>query len=424
MIRTELLLLLSALACGPKGPPPPPPTPARFCADGLPLHTVLAMGALHAREDLVVAGPNPPVPLAGDTLEGAVAAALAQAEVSALQLPGGPRLVGPAPARPEAVDLGERRANLELVQVSLVELAQLLSSFSGRDISVEGGDTPVTLVLQGATAGEALAAVVATAGLSVSVEGATVRLTVPPGAPPVAPGTWGEAWRYVAWTGGDRPEAWLVGPGGFPVAVREKGRARIPAGDLTALSPEAATFSRWDRDPTPVPLCGVVPRGEGLWTARGTPERTESFKRLTPEDHLWSVLYGPLDGRQPREVALLFASGGPRAEARARILEDETTGTPLPWAVERIAGVFIGDADGDGGEELLVVGDWITGVGPEGVVPFPATLVVDVGRDRLTVEARDDLASTRTAEALSAALGVAVAAAPGSPGPRAVPPTD
>jgi hypothetical protein len=195
----------------------------------------------------------------------------------------------------------------------------------------------------------------------------------------------------------------------------------MPVGMVESIGADAATFARDDHPPAVVGLCGVVPRGLGAWRAIPLPSMSQVFPRQVPEDYLWTLLEGPLDGRDRAELALLFVGDGPRAEVRAALDRREARGTPLPWAVERIEGVFVADADADGGEELLVVGDWITGVGPQGVTPFPATIVVDVGPDGLTVAARDDLAQARTAEQLSAALGAPVRRAPGGVGPRARP---
>ena len=414
-------------ACGPKKPAGPP-IPARFCEQGMGLHGALALEATATRSDVVVVGPNPTVHPADGPLRPAIAAARDGAGMSEVHLPGGGRLVSPgAPAPVVDLDLGERRVNLELVHIELRELARLLAQVSGKQIVVEGGEQRVTVVLHDVTAGAALARVAAAGQLQVRADGPVWRVTPGATSPEIErpdEAVWGAPFVLTALTGGDTPRAWVAGPSGFPVGLVAQARAPMPVGIVTVIGAEAATFVRDDHPPTVLALCDVVPRGLGAWRAIPLPSMSQVFPRQVPDDYLWTLLEGPLDGRDRAELALLFVAGGPRAEVRAALDRFEAKGTPLPWAVERVEAVFLADADADGGEELLVVGDWTTGVGPQGVVPFPATLVIDVGRDGLTVEARDDLTPARTAEALGAVLGAPVRLAPGAVGPRARPEGD
>lgn len=141
------------------------------------------------------------------------------------------------------------------------------------------------------------------------------------------------------------------------------------------------------------------------WTAR--PATTQD-----PSELLWDTLEGPLGGGEPVALALAWRDGGPLVELRTTI-EGETSTTALPWALEELAALVIADLDKDDGDELLILGDWITGMGPGGVVPFGAAVVLDRRGNEIVAEPAEKLDEARTAAEVTAALGIPAKAAPG-----------
>lgn len=67
-----------------------------------------------------------------------------------------------------------------------------------------------------------------------------------------------------------------------------------------------------------------------------------------------------------REIGLVLVCGDQLARA----------GALHPWAGDEVGSVFLADADADGHNEVIVLASWMSGVGPEGAIPFQANAVM------------------------------------------------
>jgi hypothetical protein len=422
--RTAALATL--VACGPKhtapiGPPiapPPPPDTARFCADGMDLHATLVLAASRTGGDLVLAGPTQRVQLPDGPLGPAIDRAAIQAGLVASEHDGARLLApvavrpGPAPAGMDAPTIG-----FALDRVPWVALAQILSQEGGRPVRLEGvPETTVSLVMRATTPGRALALTAAASGLELHDTGDAVVLR--PGAAGAAgtPAPRGSGpWTLAAVVEGPHGAAWFQGPDGTARSIRlgelsptlDVGRLRGIEGDAIHLQTDAGE----DRS---VRLCETVPRGTTAWAT------TTVSQALGDTPLLWPPVRGPLGGDPERVITLAWLDAGPRAEA---IVEPGTRpGAPpdpvriaLPWAVEVLHGLVRADVDADGGDELIVLADWVTGVGPTGVVPFGGAVVLDTVGKRVEATVNDALGEARTAADVARILGVAAEAVPGAP---------
>ncbi len=49
--------------------------------------------------------------------------------------------------------------------------------------------------------------------------------------------------------------------------------------------------------------------------------------------------------------------------------------TDIPWFFENLAAIEFLDADADGFKDIIVIAEYITGVGPDGMIPFPVAII-------------------------------------------------
>lgn len=84
--------------------------------------------------------------------------------------------------------------------------------------------------------------------------------------------------------------------------------------------------------------------------------------------HGYLVLLESPTGGLPGLVIFLLPGGTPF------VTGFEATGGTM-WVLWELKGIAAGDIDGDGYADLTIEADYMTGIGPEGAVPFPFTAV-------------------------------------------------
>jgi hypothetical protein len=378
------------------------------------LHAALVLGAIQQRERLVLAGPSatvhpPDGPLGPAMDRVALEAGLVESRHADVRILA-PRevAVGPVPVGMDGV------VGFGLDRVPWPTLAAILAKETGRPVRLEGvPPTTISIVIPQRQTGAVLALAAAASGLDVEERGDAVVLS-PSAAgvietPGPAPGD--GPWTLAAVLEGPQGGAWFQGPDGSGRSIRlggfsptlDIGRLRGIEGVTIVLQTDADETRR-------VALCGVLPRGTTPWVALPSDE----------EGLIWPSLRGPLGGDPARDITLRWSGTGPRAEVIVGPelhpgADPEPVSIGLPWALEVLHGVVWADVDADGGEELVVLADWITGVGPRGVVPFGGAAVIDSVQGRVEVRVEDRLAGARDAEDVAEALGVQAAAVEGQP---------
>lgn len=107
---------------------------------------------------------------------------------------------------------------------------------------------------------------------------------------------------------------------------------------------------------------------------------------LTPEEELAHAPVAGAVGSSPdcgvatvyrgprREVGLVLACGDQVVRSDALQM----------WAGDEASATLLADANGDGKPEIVVLASWMSGMGPEGAVPFQANSVMTWDGQRLT----------------------------------------
>lgn len=143
------------------------------------------------------------------------------------------------------------------------------------------------------------------------------------------------------------------------------------------IAPAVATAA-----PAATPM--AAPSASSIATA-GSPSEADEQRLVAP--HLGGkklahpALRGAFGPWRDAIVALTATADGPPAALDGFVIVDGGRVLPLPslhdqWSLWEVDAVMFEDVDGDGAKELIVIAEYLTGVGPTGAQPFNANAVV------------------------------------------------